>query len=121
MEEGSGPRKQGKNKKEAPIRTEKPKNVPTLKQQAKPRVEAHGQSGAEHPAQSSSDDESVGGKPRDDEQRRRREPDQKTGRNREKGNQTQRRDGFNENPSPNTSSAAPNYTQQSCVSMASLS
>ena len=58
---------------------------------------------------SSSDDESVGGKPRHDQQRRRREQDQKTGRNREKkGNQTQRRDGFNdENRSPNTSSAAP--------------
>jgi hypothetical protein len=89
--EGSGPRKPGKNKREAPVRTEKPKNVPTLKQQAKPRVETHGrhgQSGAEPPALSSSDDESVGGKPRDDQQRRRREQDQKTARNREeKGNQ----------------------------------
>jgi hypothetical protein len=109
MEEDSGPRKPGKNKKEAPIRTEKPKNVATLKQQAKPRVETHGQSGAEFPAQSSSDDESVGGIPQDDQQRRRREQDQKTGRNREgKENQTQRRDAFNnENRSPNTSSAAP--------------
>ena len=72
-------------------------------------MEAHGQSGAEPAAQSSSDDESVGGKPRDNQQRLRREQDQKTGRNREeKGNQTQRRDGFNnENLSPNTSSAAP--------------
>ena len=101
--EGSGSRKPGKNKREAPVRTEKPKNVPTLKQQAKPRVETHGRHGeygAEPPALSSSDDESVGGKPRDDQQRRRREQDQKTARNREeKGNQIQRR--------PNTSSAAP--------------
>jgi hypothetical protein len=112
IEEGSGPRKQGKHKKEAPIRTEKSKNVPTLKQQAKPRVQEHGrhgQSGAERPALSSSDDESFGRKHRDDQQRRRREQDQKTGRNREKkGNQTQMRDGFNnENRSLNTSSAGP--------------
>jgi hypothetical protein len=107
IEEGSGPRKPEKNKKKAPIRTEKPKNVPTLKQQAKPRVETHGrhgESGAEPPGLSSSDDESVGGKHQDDQQRRRREQDQKTARNREeKGDH-----GFNnENRSPNTSSAAP--------------
>ena len=105
MEEGSVSQKQGKNKKEAPVRTEKPKNAATLKQQAKPRVEAHGQYGAEPPALSNIDNESVGGKPQDDQQRR--EQDQKTGGNREeKGNQTQRRVN-NENRSPNTSSAAP--------------
>jgi hypothetical protein len=81
IEEGSGPRKQGKNKNETPIRTE-----------------------AELPALSSSDDESVGGKPRDDQQRRGREPDKKRGGNREeRGNQTQMKDGYNnENRSPNT-------------------
>jgi hypothetical protein len=61
IENGKELPEQGKNKKEAPISTKKTKNVPTVIQQAKPKMEAHGQSGAEPATQKGNQTQRRGG------------------------------------------------------------